>query len=371
MRIFGRNENFTAERQPNIPERRIRALTITRRPMPGTLADVIQMAEIDEPVPRKREVLVRVMTSSINIDDIHVAEGTFYGGIPIGARPSVQCPVIPGSDLAGTVIDAGEDVRSIHAGEAVFGVQVPFRARGAWEEVCAVDERWLTTKPKELSFAEAAACGVSGLVALSATRALTIARGMRIVIVGATGGIGAMAVQLAVRAGADVIGICSSTHAEQAYRLGCSRVLDYNKEPWDLALQSVKIDRVLDTVGGRDIETSGRRVLARDGIFVTVVGPERFIGDHALGWKGVVGVLAHVGYRIVVSHIRGPQYVLTGPSVAGGKALPEVADVAAKGVLPTIDSTVPFELGSVREALKRSAAHRNNGRIVIRMNNAA
>lgn len=339
--------------------------------MPGTLADVIQMAEIGEPVPRKREVLVRVMASSINIDDIHVAEGTFYGGIPIGARPSIQRPVIPGSDLAGTVIGTGEDVRSLHAGEAVFGVQVPFRARGAWEEVCAVDERWLTPKPEKLSFAMAAACGISGLVALSATRAMTIARGMRIVIVGATGGIGGMAVQYAVRAGAEVIGICNSRHAEQAYRLGCSQVLEYDSGPWDLALQGMKIDRVLDTIGGRDIEASGRRVLGRDGVFVTVVGPERFIGDHTLGWIGVVGVLARVGYRTVASRLQGPRYVLTGPSVAGGKALPEVADAAASGVLPIIDSTVPFELGPVREALKRSAAHRNNGRIVIQMNHAA
>jgi NADPH:quinone reductase-like Zn-dependent oxidoreductase len=339
--------------------------------MPGTLADVIQMTEIRAPVPQRREVLVRVMASTINIDDLHVAEGTFYGGIPIGPRPSIQRPVIPGSDLAGTVIGAGEDVRSIHAGEAVFGVQVPFRAGGTWGEVCTIDERWLTTKPKNLSFAMAAACGVSGLVALSATRALAIAPGMRIVIVGATGGIGGMAVQLAVRAGAYVIGICSSKRAEQAYHLGCSRVLPYNEGPWDPMLRGIKIDRVLDTVGGRDVEASGRRVLARNGVFVTVVGPERFIGDHALGWIGVLGVLARVGYRILASHLRGPRYILTGPSVGGGKALSEVADAAATGVLPTIDSTVPFELEPVRYALKRSAAHQNNGRIVIEMVNAA
>lgn len=345
----------------------MRALTLTQRPMPGSLPDVIQMAEISEPVPRKREVLVRVMASSINIDDLHVAEGTFYGGIPIGARPSAQRPVTPGSDLAGTVICVGKSVRSIQSGEAVFGVQVPFRARGAWEEFCAVDERWLTRKPRMLSFATAAACGVSGLVALSAIRALKIVPGMRIVIVGATGGIGGMAVQLAVRAGADVIGICSATHARQAHRLGCSWVVDYHNQLWDRALKGVRIDRVLDTVGGSDIEEGGRRVLASDGTFVTVVGPERFIGDRALGWIGVLGILARIGYRIVASHLRGPRYVLTGPSIGGGKVLPKVAEMAESGVLPPIDSIVPFNLESVRQALKRAAAHRNHGRIVIQM----
>ncbi len=79
-----------------------------------------------------------------------------------------------------------------------------------------------------------------------------------------------------------------------------------------------------------------------DGIFVTVVGPERFIGDRALGWAGVLAVLARVGYRIISSRIRGPRYVLTGPSPSGGKALADVARAAAAGVLPPIDSTSAF-----------------------------
>jgi NADPH:quinone reductase-like Zn-dependent oxidoreductase len=319
-------------------------------------------------------VIVRVLASSINIDDIHIAEGTFYGGIPLGARPSSNRPVTPGSDLAGIVIGVGDGVRSIGLGEAVFGVQMPYRASGAWAEVCAVDERWLTTKPEKLSFGTAAACGVSGLVAFSAIQALKLRTGLRIVIVGATGGIGGMAVQLAARAGAEVIGICSSANVERAYRLGCSLVLDYNGEPWDRTLRAReggRIDRVLDLVGGRDIEEAGRRVLGTDGAFVTVVGPERFIGDRALGWVGVLAVLAGIGYRIISSRIHGPGYVLTGPSPGGGKALADVAEAAAAGVLPPIDSTVPFELESTRQALRRAAAHLNHGRIVIQMDKAA
>jgi NADPH:quinone reductase-like Zn-dependent oxidoreductase len=330
------------------------------------------MVEAADAAPRKREVVVRVVASSINIDDIHVAEGTFYGGIPIGPRPRLDRPVTPGSDLAGIVTGVGEGVRSIRVAEAVFGVQAPYRAKGTWAEVCTVDERWLAVKPKELSFQTAAACGVSGLVALSAILALKLRRGMRILVVGATGGIGGMAVQLAVRAGAEVIGVCGAAHLERARQLGCSLALDYHREGWDraLGLGGQRIDRLLDLVGGRDIEQVGMRVLASNGIFVTVVGPERFIGDRPLGWFGVLTVLARVGYRIVRSRIRGPRYVLTGPGPGGGKALDEVAHLAATGVLPPIDSIVPFQLEAIRQALRRAAAHQNNGRIVIQMDRA-
>jgi NADPH:quinone reductase-like Zn-dependent oxidoreductase len=264
-------------------------------------------------------------------------------------------------------------VRSVQAGDAVFGVQIAFHSRGAWAELCAVDERWVRRKPDGVAFGMAAACGVSGLVAQSAMTALSMRAGMRLVVVGATGGIGAIAVQLAKRAGAEVIGVCGTSTVERAEALGCSRVLDYKRGPWDGTLHGegiARVDRVLDVVGGRDTEEMGRRVLNRDGIFVTVVGPERFIGDRALGWGGVLAILARVGTRIVSSYVRGPRYILTGPGPGGGHALAEVAAAAAAGVLPPIDSTVPFEQEAMREALRRAAAHRNQGRIVIEMNPA-
>jgi alcohol dehydrogenase len=348
----------------------VRTLALTRRPAPGTLPDVLQMIESAAPVPRAREALVKVHASTINIDDIHVAEGTFYGGLPIGARPRPGRPVTPGSDLAGIVVAVGKRVRSLRPGEAVFGVQMPFRARGAWADLCAVDERWLTRKPAATSFASAAASGISGLVALSALHAVEPRAGARLVIVGATGGIGGMAVQMAVRARAEVIGVCGPASVEHAHRLGCSLVFDYRGEAWDRQIEAMRlgrIDGVLDLVGGSDIETAGRRVLRTDAAFVTVVGPERFIGDRALGWTGVLAVLARVAWRMTASRIRGPRYILTGPSLNGGRALARVAAAAAEGIVPPVDSVVPFELEAVRQALRRAAAHRNQGRIVIQM----
>ncbi len=128
---------------------------------------------------------------------------------------------------------------------------------------------------------------------------------------------------------------------------------------------------MLDTVGGRDVEEAARRVLRKDGLFVTVVGPERFIGDRPLGWPGILAALARIGARIAFSRIRGPRYILTGPSAGGGAALSAVAEAAAAGILPPIDSTVPFELDPMRQALRRAASHRNHGRIVIQMDPAA
>jgi NADPH:quinone reductase-like Zn-dependent oxidoreductase len=352
----------------------VRAIVLKQRPAPGTLPDALCIEEIPEPVPGPREVVVQVLASTINIDDIHVAEGTFYGGIPIGPRPRPDRPVTPGSDLAGIVLFTGKDVRSLRPGDAVFGVQMPLRRRGAWAEVCAVDERWLTLKPDSLSFPMAAACGVSGLVALSAIKALGLRAGMRVVVVGATGGIGAIAVQLAVRAGAEVFGVCGPANLERARQLGCSQVLDYSRGPWDRPLREIaitRVDRVLDTVGGPDAEKIARRVLGKDGVFVTVVGPERFVGDRPLPWNRILALLARVGYRILSSRLRGPRYVLTGPGPGGGKALAEVAAAVASGVLPPIDSTVPFEQEPLQEALRRAAAHRNQGRIVIQIGDPA
>ncbi len=352
---------------------KVRALELFRRPPPGGIAEAIEIADAVEPKPQDREVIVRVMASTINIDDIHVAEGTFYGGIPIGARPKPNRPVTPGSDVAGIVTRVGKSVRSLRVGDAVFGVKTPFSPRGAWAEVCAVDERWLTQKPENVTFETSAACGVAGLVALSALEAAKLRTGMNVVIVGASGGIGGMAVQLAARAGARVIGVCGPAHAERAYRLGCALVLDYHLGPWDRSLRAQdgsRIDCVLDMVGGRDVEAAAERTLGREGVFVSVVGPERFIGDRALGWPGVLAALGRVAYRIVRSRIRGPRYVLAGPSAGGGKALAEVAEAAATGVVPPIDSVVPFELEAMRRALRRAAEHKNGGRIVIRMQQA-
>jgi NADPH:quinone reductase-like Zn-dependent oxidoreductase len=328
------------------------------------------MVEVPQPVPRPREVLVKVHASTINIDDIHVAEGTFYGGIPIGKRPRRNRPVTPGSDLAGVVVAVGRDVRSVHIGDSVFGVQMAFRAKGAWAEFCTVDQQWITKKPDTLSFGTAAACGVSGLVALSAMDALRLHAKQRMVVVGASGGIGAMAVQLAHRAGAEVIGVCGPANLERARKLGCSRVLDYKRGGWDRALLAEgdpRIDRVLDVVGGRETEQMAERVLRKDGILVTVVGPERFIGDQPLGWKRILSDFLHIGYRIVSSRLRGPRYVLAGPRPGGGKALSNVASAAAAGVLPPIDSTIPFNLEAMRQGIRRAVAHQNNGRIVIEM----
>lgn len=176
----------------------------------------------------------------------------------------------------------------------MFGVQLPIRARGAWEEACAVDERWLTIKPAALSFETAAACGVSGLVAHSAVDAVKLRAGMRIVIVGVTGGIGGMAAQLAVRAGAGVIGICGSAHAERAFQLGCSIVLTHDAGPWDRALLARKLaplDAVLDFVGGRDVEQAAQRIRRKEGVFVTVVGPERFSAIARLAGPGLSRLL--------------------------------------------------------------------------------
>ena len=248
-----------------------------------------------------------------------------------------------------------------------------FERGGPGRKSARCDERWLTIKPEKLSFGTAAACGVSGLVAFSAIHALKLRAGLRIVIVGATGGIGGMAVQLAARAGAEVIGVCGPAHVERAYRLGCSLVLDYHGEPWDRTLRAeggARIDGVLDLVGGRDVEEAGRRVL---GTRRRLRNGRRPGALHRRSRARLGRSPGRSGTRRLSHHqLSYPRAPLRpdGTESRWRQGLADVAGAAAAGVLPPIDSTVPFELEPMRQALRRAAAHQNNGRIVIQMDKA-
>jgi len=290
--------------------------------------------------------------STINIDDIHIAEETFYGDVPIGGHPAPNRPVTPGSDLAVIVVSIGKGVRSLRVGQAVFGVPMPYRPRGAWEEFCAVDERWLTPKPGQLTFTTAAACGISGLVAFAAIGALELPTGLRVVIAGASGGIGGVAVQLAVRSGPLAIGVCGPAHAATAYQMGCPLVLDYDGEPWDRKLTAggpARIDRVLDRVGGRDVEEAAGVCLAPMASSLRPLA--RSASSEIARSAGLVFSPSLRASAIASSaRIRRPRYSLAGPT--NGTALADVARAAVAGVLsPRFDRAwrlVPQPLDSER-----------------------
>ena len=345
----------------------MKALSISQRPGVGQLAEVIRIEEVDPPRPRGREVLVEVVASCINVDDIHFAQGTMYGGLPISPRPSLSKPVIPGTDVAGIVRAVGEKVTRTKPGDEVFGVHNPMNRHGAWAENCLVREDRLLPKPPHLTFTESAACGLGGLVAVDAVQRSGVKPGQTCVLVGASGGIGSLILQILHHKGVSVVGVCSSRNVGLVESLGAERVIDYTKESFAQVLPKAGVvpDVAIDCVGGKDVEAEAFKVLPKKGIFLTLVGPVRFIGGSRLGPWGISKVFGHITGRMLTGALWGPRYSLAAP---GKKTYPNLKAVLADGgIKPLIDREVPFAEETMREALDYVSSHRAQGKVVIRI----
>ncbi len=112
---------------------------------------MVHLEDVPKPEPRSREVLVKVQASSINIDDLHVAEGTFFGGLPIGPNPSLAKPVISGTDLSGIVEKIGPNITRFEVRDMVFGIHSPTKRNRPWAEYCCTHEDYLMPKPSYLT----------------------------------------------------------------------------------------------------------------------------------------------------------------------------------------------------------------------------
>jgi len=217
-------------------------------------------------------------------------------------------------------------------------------------------------KPAAYSFAEAAACGVAGKTAANAVTSAALQPGQTALVVGASGGIGSFIVQILKHQGVRVIGVCSGRNAALVGSLGAETIVDYTRGPFGEQLGSLKVDVVIDCVGGRDVEQQGLRVLNRQGRFVTLVGPHSFIGETRIGTSGIIGYLAYVSRRSMLSRIAGPRYLMAGI----GRSLESLQKlVLDNGIKPPIDREVPLETEAVRDAVAHVRSHRASGKVVI------
>lgn len=238
--------------------------------------DVLGVGEVERPELTDDRVLVRVRASSINKADWHSLTGT-----PVLARPlmgGIRRPKsrLIGTDFAGVVEAVGKDVTDVAPGDEVFGGR-----DGAYAEyVCALS---YVRKPANLTFEEAAAVPIAGLTALQGLDRANVKPGQKVLINGASGGVGTFAVQLAKARGAHVTAVCSMRNVELVRSLGADRVVDYNKE--DFTRSGERYDVMLDITGSKRWRQC-TRVLKKD---ATVVS----IGGHAS--HGLLGVLGHVG----------------------------------------------------------------------------
>jgi len=342
-------------------EKDMKALGYTRPLEIGEFKTALTMLEVPAPDPKEGEILVKVKASSLNIDDIHFAEGTFFGGIS-PSRASAEKPTIAGVDVAGTVEKTGPGVTGFKPGDDVLGFTMPGSGRGAWAEYCCLKENLALHKPSGYSFAEAAACAIGGKTAASAVTCARPARGEQAAVLGASGGIGSIVVQILARQGVQVTGICSGANRELVLSLGAGEVIDYTKGDFAAQLSGGQMDVVIDCVGGRDSEAQALRILKTSGRFVTLCGPEKYIGERRLSKTGIAAMLGYVLWRYCISAISGPRYIMGG---IGSSLEPLQTLVLNNAIKPPIDRCLPFDEKAVREGIAHLGSHRARGKIVI------
>lgn len=299
----------------------------------------------DHPVPvaGPREVLIRVEAAGLDRGTWHMMTGRPYLMRLMGFGFSRPKAAVAGFDVAGTVTAVGEGVTRFRVGDAVFGV-----ARGSFAEVAAAHEDKLARKPASLSFDEAAALGISGSTALQGLVGLQA--GQRLLILGASGGVGSFAVQIAKARGAHVTGVCSAKKAAAVKALGADAVRDYAKDalggPYDVILD----------LGGNNPLSVLRQALTPTGTIV--FGGGEHGGDITAGfgrllWSAVVGLFVKQKFVMLMSkeHFT---------------PLEEVAALVDAGkVRPAIDRTWP--LAQVPDAMRALVAGDVTGKSVIRV----
>jgi NADPH:quinone reductase-like Zn-dependent oxidoreductase len=227
--------------------------------------DVIQIKEIEKPVPNDNEVLIDVRAASVNPYDWHFMRGTpYFVRIIAGLRKPKDKRL--GVDVAGQVEAVGRNVTRFKPGDKVFG-----SCRGAFAEYACASESAVVMKPDNVTFEQAASVPIAAFTALQGLRDKgQIQPGQNVLVNGAGGGVGTFAVQIAKSFGADVTGVCSTRKADLVRSIGADRVIDYTQE--DFTKSGQRYDVLFDAVGNHSLSAC-RRVLNLKGIYVGVGGP--------------------------------------------------------------------------------------------------
>ncbi len=311
--------------------------------------DVLQLGEIARPVVGPHQVLLEVRAAGMDRGTWHLMTGRPYLMRLMGfgfRRPNNR---IAGLDVAGTVVAVGSGITRFKVGDAVFGI-----AEGSFAELALAREDKLARKPSALSFEQAAVCGVSALTALQTVRdAARVGAGQRVLIIGASGGVGSFAVQFAKAFGAEVTGVCSTAKIELVRSLGADHVVDYRTT--DFTAGPARYDAILD-LGGNTPLSRLRRVLTRRGVVVFVGGEHG--GDWSAGFGRPLGA-------IILGLFVKQRFVM----MAAREHFCDLVRIAAfvdEGKLrPLIDRT--FTLRDVPEAMRRLEAGQVTGKIAIRV----
>ena len=307
--------------------------------------DVLRLAEVDKPVPKENEVLVRVRAAAVNIGDWHLMRAVPYV-IRLGLGLRKPRHETPGRDIAGDVEAVGSNVKDFRPGDQVFGW-----GTGAFAEYVCASERNLLPKPANLTLEQSAAVGDSAFTALAAVRDQgRVQPGQRVLINGASGGVGTFAVQIAKALGANVTAVCGTGNVEMVQSIGADQVIDYEKQ--DFAPAEDRYDVMLDLVGNRPLSEC-RDVLVPRGTYV-IVGVRdagRWLGLGRQVKALLLSPFVRQRMRVfVVKHTREDLAVL--------KNL-----VEAERVSPVIDRR--YRLSEASDALRYQGEGHPSGKVVI------
>jgi NADPH:quinone reductase-like Zn-dependent oxidoreductase len=312
--------------------------------------DVIQIADVEKPVPGDNEVLIKVCAASVNPLDLHAVRGTPYLARMIGGLRKPNDTRL-GFDVAGQVEAVGRNVTQFNPNDEVFGICKGSFAEYACTSESASARSVLTLKPGNVTFEQAASLPVAAFTALQGLRDKgRIQPGQKVLINGAAGGVGTFAVQIARWFGADVTGVCSTRNVDMVRSLGAGRVIDYTHQ--DFTRSGDRYDVILDCVGNHSLFAC-RRVLNPRGICVVVTGPD--------GW--LLGPVARMVKALMVSPLVSQSLI---PFIAkpGKEDLTIMLKLMETGkVKPVIDRQ--YSLNEVPEAVRYLEEGHARGKIVI------
>jgi NADPH:quinone reductase-like Zn-dependent oxidoreductase len=311
----------------------------------GAPSDVLDLREVEKPSPKDGELLIKVQAASITFGDLAAVKGVpFIARLSLGIRePKIKTP---GKDVAGQVEAAGSNVKQFKLGDKVFG-DLSECGWGAYAQYVCVPEDAMVHMPENISFEEAAATPESGVVALQGLQDKgKIQSGQKVLIYGASGGIGTFAVQIAKSFGAEVTGVCSTRNLELVKSLGADHVIDYTQE--DFSQNGKQYDLILATAGYRSI-FDYKRALAP--------------GGHYVATGGEMG-------QIFQPMLIGPWISSEGRKMTNLSMKPDKNDLAflkelieAGKVSPVIDKSYP--LSELSKALQYYGEGRSRGKVVV------
>jgi NADPH:quinone reductase-like Zn-dependent oxidoreductase len=312
--------------------------------------DVLQINEIEKPMPKDNEVLLKVRAASVNPYDWHMIRGTpFLMRVMMAGLRKPKDPRV-GIDCAGTVEAVGKDVTQFKPGDDVFGGKSGALA----DYLCIPADGGIALKPANVTFEQAAGVQVAGCTALQALRDTgKVQAGQNVLINGASGGVGTFAVQIGKSMGAQVTGVCSTRNVELVRSLGADRVIDYTTE--DFTKSDERYDVIIDNVGTQPL-SGFRAVLKPKGIYI-------MIGAGGPDEGGLIGPMGRLTQTLLMSPFIGQKMGMM-MAKASQSDLKVLADLMQAGKVTTvIDRAYP--LSEVREAVRYLESGRARGKVIV------